>query len=288
MIIIPARLQSTRLPNKLLLPLNGVPLIIHTAKKAQNIDDTIVACDDWAILKVCESHKIHAMMTSTLHSSGTDRCAEVARELDLPRNEIVINLQGDEPFLEEGVVDLLIDSMRHTHFMASCYKAVSKAEAVDSNLVKVVVSNDNFALYFSRSVIPFERVDLADSANQSAESNLDSAKNTPPQTPPARGGAFFVSPSLAEGDKGGGSSNSKTTDSSLEYNGHIGIYGFFAWSLEEFCALPKSPLESIEKLEQLRALWHRKEIFMTKVETQSIGIDTEADYKNAQKIMGDL
>ena len=272
MIIIPARLQSTRLPNKLLLPLDGIPLIIHTAKKAQNIDDTIVACDDCAILKVCESHKIHAVLTSPLHSSGTDRCAEVARELDLPRNEIVINLQGDEPFLEESVIDSLIDSMRHTHFMASCYKSINKAEAVDSNIVKVVVSNDNFALYFSRSRIPFER---------------DLVENTPPQTPPARGGALCISPSLAEGDKGGGYSN-PNKESTLEYNGHIGIYGFFAWSLEEFCALPKSPLESIEKLEQLRALWHRKEIFMTKVETQSIGIDTEADYKNAQKIMGDL
>ena len=216
-----------------------------------------MACDNEAILEVCKAHKIHAVLTSPLHSSGTDRCAEAARELDLPRNEIVINLQGDEPFLEESVIDSLIDSMRHTHFMASCYKGISKAEALDSNLVKVVVSQDNFALYFSRSVVPFER---------------DSAENTPPQTPPARGGAYIDSPS----------------DSSLEYNGHIGIYGFFAWSLEEFCALPKSPLESIEKLEQLRALWHRKEIFMTKVETQSIGIDTEADYKNAQKIMGDL
>lgn len=242
MIIIPARLQSTRLPNKLLLPLKGIPLIIHTAKNAEKIDDTIVACDNEAILEVCKAHKIHAVLTSPLHSSGTDRCAEAARELDLPRNEIVINLQGDEPFLEESVIDSLIDSMRHTHFMASCYKGISKAEALDSNLVKVVVSQDNFALYFSRSVVPFERTDLAN----------------------------------------------QTTDSSLEYNGHIGIYGFFAWSLEEFCALPKSPLESIEKLEQLRALWHRKEIFMTKVETQSIGIDTEADYKNAQKIMGDL
>lgn len=242
MIIIPARLQSTRLPNKLLLPLKGIPLIIHTAKNAEKIDDTIVACDNEAILEVCKAHKIHAVLTSPLHSSGTDRCAEAARELDLPRNEIVINLQGDEPFLEESVIDSLIDSMRHTHFMASCYKGISKAEALDSNLVKVVVSQDNFALYFSRSVVPFERTDLAN----------------------------------------------QTTDSSLEYNGHIGIYGFFAWSLEEFCALPKSPLESIEKLEQLRALWHRKEIFMTKVETKSIGIDTEADYKNAQKIMGDL
>lgn len=238
MIIIPARLKSTRLPNKLLLPLKGIPLIVRTAQNAQKIDDTIVACDDEAILEVCKAHKIHAVLTSPLHSSGTDRCAEVARELDLPRNEIVINLQGDEPFLEESVVESLIDSMRHTHFMASCYKEISAENARDSNLVKVVLSNDNFALYFSRSVIPFVR-------DSSAES-------------------------------------------SQKYNGHIGIYGFFAWSLAEFCALPKSPLESIEKLEQLRALWHRKEIFMTKVSTKSIGIDTQDDYKNAQKIMGDL
>lgn len=251
MIIIPARLQSTRLPNKLLLPLKGIPLIIHTAKNAEKIDDTVVACDSDEILEVCKAHKIHAVLTSPLHSSGTDRCAEVARELDLPRNEIVINLQGDEPFLEESVVESLIDSMRHTHFMASCYKEISAVDSADSNLVKVVISNDNFALYFSRSVIPFHRLDSANPSNPSANPNLNHAD-------------------------------------SLTYNGHIGIYGFFAWSLAEFCALPKSPLESIEKLEQLRALWHRKEIFMTKVSTKSIGIDTESDYKNAQKIMGDL
>lgn len=246
MIIIPARLHSTRLPNKLLLPLKGIPLIIHTAKNAEKIDEVIVACDSDEILEVCKAHKIHAMLTSPLHSSGTDRCAEVARELDLPRNEIVINLQGDEPFLEESVVESLIHSMRHTHFMASCYKEISAMDAQDSNLVKVVVSNDNFALYFSRSVIPFKR---KDSANPNA--------------------------------------NLANRDSRI-YNGHIGVYGFFAWSLAEFCALPKSPLESIEKLEQLRALWHRKEIFMTKVETKSIGIDTQSDYENAIKVMGDL
>ncbi len=251
MIIIPARLKSTRLPNKLLLPLGGVPLIIRTAKNAEKIDDVVVACDDEAILEVCKAHKIHALLTSPLHSSGTDRCAEVARELDLPRNEIVINLQGDEPYLEESVVESLNDSMRHTHFMASCYKEISAESAVDSNLVKVVISNDNFALYFSRSVIPFKREDSANLSNRGANPSANHA------------------------------------DSPI-YNGHIGIYGFFAWSLAEFCALPKSPLESIEKLEQLRALWHRKEIFMTKVSTKSIGIDTESDYKNAQKLIGDL
>lgn len=271
MIIIPARLKSTRLPNKLLLPLGGVPLIIRTAKKAQNFDDVVVACDDEAILQACKAHKIHALLTSHLHSSGTDRCAEVARTLDLPRNEIVINLQGDEPFLEESVVESLENSMRHTHFMASCYKEISTESAVDSNLVKVVISNDNFALYFSRSVIPFKREDSAPTSSlrgeaEAIQNNMDCHD-------------FANAKSRNDGFSG---AKSET------YNGHIGIYGFFAWSLAEFCALPKSPLESIEKLEQLRALWHRKEIFMTKVSTKSIGIDTQDDYKNAQKIIGDL
>ena len=278
MIIIPARLKSTRLPNKLLLPLGGIPLIIRTAKNAEKIDDTVVACDSEKILEVCKAHKIHAILTSPLHSSGTDRCAEVARALDLPRNEIVINLQGDEPFLEESVVESLINSMRHTHFMASCYKEISAENALDSNLVKVVISNDNFALYFSRSVIPFRR-DSADFALDSADSAADSALDS------ARDSADFARDSA---DFARDSADSTPAESNLIYNGHIGIYGFFAWSLAEFCALPKSPLESIEKLEQLRALWHRKEIFMTKVATKSIGIDTEADYKNAQKIMGDF
>ena len=272
MIIIPARLQSTRLPNKLLLPLKGIPLIIHTAKNAEKIDDVVVACDSDEILEVCKAHKIHAVLTSPLHSSGTDRCAEVARELDLPRNEIVINLQGDEPFLEESVVESLIDSMRHTHFMASCYKEISAVEAGDSNLVKVVISNDNFALYFSRSVIPFHRLDSAPASSLRGEAEAIHESKLDCHD-------FANAKSRNDGF---GGAKSET------YNGHIGIYGFFAWSLAEFCALPKSPLESIEKLEQLRALWHRKEIFMTKVSTKSIGIDTESDYKNAQKIMGDL
>lgn len=229
MIIIPARLQSSRLARKLLLPLDDMPLIAHTAKNAQKVDETIVACDSDEILEVCKKHNIKAILTSPTHSSGTDRCAEVAKKLDLPSDEIVINLQGDEPFLEAEVIKILQDSMRKTKFMASCYKTISKAESNDINLVKVVLDKDNFALYFSRSVIPYER-DSSDCA---------------------------------------------------EYYGHIGIYGFFAWSLEEFCRLESSPLESIEKLEQLRALWHKKEIFMAEVSTKSIGIDTQEDYNNA-------
>lgn len=231
MIIIPARLHSTRLERKLLLPINDMPIIAHTAKNAQKFDETIVACDSEEILEVCKKHNIKAILTSPTHSSGTDRCAEVAKKLDLPKDEIVINLQGDEPFLEGEIIKTLQDSMQKTHFMASCYKSISKAESSDINLVKVVLSKDNFALYFSRSVIPYNR---------------DSSE-------------------------------------CVEYGGHIGIYGFFAWSLAEFCKLEKSPLESIEKLEQLRALWHRKEIFMSKVSTNSIGIDTQDDYNKAKE-----
>lgn len=251
MIIIPARLESTRLPRKLLLPLGKVPLIIKTAQNAQKFDETIVACDSNEILETCKKHNIKAILTSPLHSSGTDRCAEVAKKLSLPKDEIVINLQGDEPFLEGEIIKKLQATTKQTTFMASCFKHISKAQINDINLVKVVLNKENFALYFSRSVIPYDR----DSSNV--------------------------------GDSSKRQDSSDLCDSSVKYYGHIGIYGFFAWSLEEFCQLEKSPLESIEKLEQLRALWHKKDILMCEVSTKSIGIDTQEDYQNAQKFLRD-
>ena len=94
MIIIPARLHSTRLPNKLLLPLGGIPIIIRTANIAREIDSTIVACDSEEILDVCKKHNIDCILTSKEHTSGTDRCAEAAEKLKLDDDEVVVNLQG--------------------------------------------------------------------------------------------------------------------------------------------------------------------------------------------------
>ena len=162
MIIIPARLHSTRLPNKLLLPLGGIPIIIRTANIAREIDSTIVACDSEEILDVCKKHNIDCILTSKEHTSGTDRCAEAAEKLKLDDDEVVVNLQGDEPFIESSIIENLKQSMNDairakSAFMVSCYKEIDSTNADDSNLVKVVLDNDNFALYFSRSKIPYNR-----------------------------------------------------------------------------------------------------------------------------------
>ena len=233
MIIIPARLKSTRFPNKVLTQINGIPMVIRTAMLAQKVDDTVVACDDSSIVDICAQYKIPSVLTSNAHESGTDRIAECARILKLRSSEIVINLQADEPFLEIEVIQALKHLMHNTKtpFMGSCTKIITQDEAQDPNLVKVVLNANNEAIYFSRAKIPYNR------------DNLDS----------------------------------------VIYYGHLGLYAFSAESLQEFCTLPKSTLESIEKLEQLRALENGKTIAMAKVESKSFGIDTQEDLERALK-----
>ncbi|WP_334095528.1 3-deoxy-manno-octulosonate cytidylyltransferase [Helicobacter typhlonius] len=234
MIIIPARLESTRFPQKALCDIGGLPMVVRTALNAKEVDSVVVACDDEKIASVCKTHKIPCVMTAKSHSSGTDRCAEAARKLGLKDDEIVINVQGDEPFLEHNVISTLIALMKEKKpFMGTLAKVISESSSVDSNLVKVVLNAHNEAIYFSRATIPFHR------------------------------------------DK-----DSKTMQH-FPYLGHLGLYGFSAKSLQEFCSLPKSPLEEIEKLEQLRALYQGKTIAMAVVQTQSVGIDTPQDYQRA-------
>lgn len=238
MIIIPARLHSTRLPNKLILPIDGIPIIIRTANIAKALDSCVVACDDEVIMDICKKYKIDSILTSKNHQSGTDRCAEVATKMNLDDSEVVINLQGDEPFIESNIIEKLKNAMQDSiksanpAFMGSCCKDISQIDADDPNLVKVVVNDENFAMYFSRSKIPHNRDNLK-----------------------------------------------------IQYLGHIGIYAFSSSTLKEFCKLSKSPLENIEKLEQLRALWHNKKILMVKVKSESIGIDTMQDYNNALNLI---
>ncbi|PAF41636.1 3-deoxy-manno-octulosonate cytidylyltransferase [Helicobacter sp. 11S02596-1] len=241
MIIIPARLDSSRFPKKLLAPINGIPMIIATARNAQKVDDVVVACDSSELLGICEAHKIKAVLTSTQHTSGTDRCAEAVKILGLKADEIIINVQGDEPFLETAVIALLKEKMQsrgfqNAPFMGTCAKIIEKTQIHDTNLVKVILDKNSEAIYFSRLPIPYSR--------EGMDNPL--LENYP-------------------------------------YLGHLGIYGFSAGSLEEFCSLKKSPLEDIEKLEQLRAIYHQKPIFVCIVSSKSIGIDTPQDLQNALK-----
>jgi len=235
MIIIPARIGSSRFPNKVLADIGGIPMVVRTAKAVENIDDVIIATDSEEVIAIAKKHGINAVLTSDKHQSGTDRIYEAAQKLNLAEDEIIINVQGDEPFIETDVVQGIYNLTKKNKnndriMMNSCYKTISNPEADDPNIVKVVTDSDDIALYFSRAKVPYPR-----------DHHFDA------------------------------------------YKGHLGIYGFTVKSLRDFCILTPAPLEDIEKLEQLRALYHGYEVAMIEVNTESFGIDTPKDLEIALK-----
>ena len=163
MIIIPARLASTRFPQKVLADIGGLPMVVRTAKAIAHLDRVVVAADDEKIIAVCKEYGIEAMLTSTTHKSGTDRINECANILKLDDDEIIVNVQADEPFIEPEVVEVLmkrlktLQAKKESFIMGSCYNAINAESAEDPNLVKVVLDSDNNAIYFSRSLIPYNR-----------------------------------------------------------------------------------------------------------------------------------
>jgi len=235
MIIIPARIGSSRFPNKVLADIGGMPMVVRTAKAVEEIDDVVIATDSQEVIDIAQDHGIKAVMTSEHHQSGTDRIYDAAQTLGLQEDEIIINVQGDEPFIETDVVQAIYNLTKKNRdneriMMNSCYKVVSNPEADDPNIVKVVTDEADIALYFSRAKVPYPR-----------DHHFDA------------------------------------------YKGHLGIYGFTVKSLKNFCSLSPAPLESIEKLEQLRALYHGYEVAMIEVNTESFGIDTPEDLEKAIK-----
>ncbi len=229
MIIIPARLKSSRFENKVLEPINGVPMVIKTALNAQQVDEVVVATDSEEVVKACNTYDIKSVLTLGTHESGTDRINEARQILKLSDNELIINIQADEPFLEKQVIQAVKDRLLEDKeaFLVSAYKNIDKNIADDINLVKVIVDVNGYAIYFSRSKIPFDR-EICD-----------------------------------------------------EYFGHLGIYGFKAKNLKQFCTFKPAKIEQIEKLEQLRAIYNGKKIAMVKVQSRSFGIDTKQDLQKA-------
>lgn len=238
MIIIPARLNSSRFQNKILADILGLPMVIRTAKQVSSLDEVTIATDSQDVITLAKEHGINAVMTSSSHQSGTDRINEAAKVLNLKDDDIVINVQADEPFIETDVIQAVINRVKKVKeenediMIVSCHKKISSELADDPNHVKVLLNDKGNATYFSRSKIPYHR----DHYEQST------------------------------------------------YNGRLGIYGFTVKSLVEFCKLPPAVTENIEKLEQLRAIYHEKKIAMVEVQSKSFGIDTEEDLRNALKI----
>jgi 3-deoxy-manno-octulosonate cytidylyltransferase (CMP-KDO synthetase) len=158
--IIPARYESTRLPGKPLVDVHGLPLIYHVYKRvieSDLIDDVIIATDDVRIEKVVHGFGGHVVMTSKDHATGTDRVAAVASQLD---TEIIINIQGDEIGIDpESVTGVVTPLLQHSDIQVSNLIEVldRPSELINSNVVKVVLDQNEYILYYSRSPIPYPK-----------------------------------------------------------------------------------------------------------------------------------
>lgn len=236
--VIPARYQSTRFPGKPLALIQGKPMIqwvYERTKQSRLIGRVIVATDDDRIRKAVNAFGGEAVMTAASHATGTDRIAEVARELSC---DLVVNVQGDEPLIkpemiDEAVLPLAGDPSVPMGTLAR--RITDPREAVDPNVVKVVIDANGFALYFSRAPIPWDRDRWAE---RGSLADL-----------PAEGPRYK----------------------------HIGLYVYRREFLLAYASMPSTPLEEIEKLEQLRALERGHRIRVVVTERESFGVDIPGD-----------
>lgn len=242
-VLIPARMASTRLPDKPLADLEGLPMVVRVAQRAllSRAQRAVVAADDVRIVQACQAHGIEAVLTRTDHPSGSDRLAETCELLGLDGDDIVVNVQGDEPLLDpqmiESVAQLLTE--RPDCSMSTVAHALDNlAEFTNPNVVKVVLDRKNTALYFSRAPIAWWRDGFAQ------------AKPELPHPAPLR---------------------------------HVGLYGYRAGFLRQFPLLEVAPLERTESLEQLRAMWHGHRIAVhISDHAPGPGVDTPEDLERVR------
>jgi 3-deoxy-manno-octulosonate cytidylyltransferase (CMP-KDO synthetase) len=242
-VVIPARWASTRFPGKPLIDLGGTPMVVRVAEKAlaSSAARVIVATDDARIADACRTHKIAVAMTRTDHATGTDRLSEVAAQLALSDDTIVVNVQGDEPLIPTEMISRTADWLiahPHAAMATLCHPIHDANDVANSNVVKCVLAENDDALYFSRAPIPYARDVWQASA-----------------------GRIDVVP----------------TD--LPVYRHIGLYAYRASFLRAFPTLSIPAIERFESLEQLRALAHGFKISVMRVDAAlPPGIDTPDDY----------
>ncbi|SDV49426.1 3-deoxy-manno-octulosonate cytidylyltransferase [Chitinasiproducens palmae] len=244
--VIPARLASTRLPNKPLADIGGVPMVVRVARQAaaSGARQVVIATDSGAVVEAAREHRIEAMLTRMDHPTGTDRLSEVATRLALPDEAVVVNVQGDEPLIDPSLVaDVAAHLIAHPEcaIATAAHPIAAADEIFNPNVVKVVLDARDRALYFSRAPIPWAR-DLF-SAGQAPAGQL------------ARAGCLR----------------------------HVGLYAYRAGFLKRFPTLAAAPIETAEALEQLRALWHGERIAVRRVaQAPHGGVDTPADLERVR------
>jgi 3-deoxy-manno-octulosonate cytidylyltransferase (CMP-KDO synthetase) len=245
-VLIPARLASSRLPDKPLADLAGVPMVVRVAKAAarSGAARVVVAGDAPAIVAACADHGTEAVLTRADHASGSDRLAEACELLGLDGDAVVVNVQGDEPLIAPAMIDACAALLRQRPdcVMATVAHAIDDlAEFTNPNVVKVVLDAAGRALYFSRAPIAWWRDGFAQGIHQ-----------LPAAPVPLR---------------------------------HVGLYAYRAGFLRGFPRLPVAPLETLESLEQLRVLWHGERIAVhVSPERPGPGVDTPEDLARVRAI----
>ena len=245
-VLIPARLASSRLPDKPLADLAGAPMVVRVAQAAarSSASRVVVAADAPSIVAACAAHGVAAVLTRADHPSGSDRLAEACALLGLDGDDLVVNVQGDEPLIAPGMVNAcaVLLQQRPDCVMATVAHAIDDvAEFTNPNVVKVVLDADGRALYFSRAPIGWWRDGFAQGIHQ-----------LPTHPAPLR---------------------------------HVGLYAYRAGFLRRFPGLPVAPLETLESLEQLRVLWHGERIAVhVSADRPGPGVDTPDDLARVRAI----
>lgn len=244
-IIIPARFGSKRFPGKLMAELEGKPLISHTIETAKKVMSSVIVATDHKLIYDCAiSHNVQAIITSSNHNSGTDRLTEVVTKLNFNDDDIVINLQGDEPLLPISLLNQ-VDQLLESDIEAGIATLIQPITSVDDlknpNVVKVAMGENKKALYFSRAPIPYPRDEFPERQN-----------------------------SIKQGS----------------HYRHLGLYAYRVATLKNIIRIPEHPLESLEKLEQLKPLAHGiKIIAEVASETPPHGVDTQEDLDRIRALL---
>lgn len=248
-VLIPARLASTRLPNKPLADIAGLPMVVRVAQRVSAGlpagTRVVVAGDSPEILQACQRHGVQAVLTRVDHPSGSDRLAEACALLGLGDEELVVNVQGDEPLIEPALVGAVAELLRarpEASMSTAAHPIHEVADFVNPNVVKVVLDARELALYFSRAPIAWWRDGFAQGVK------------TLPEPAPLR---------------------------------HVGIYGYRVGFLRRFPQLAQAPIEVTEALEQLRAMWHGHRIAVhVTPQAPGAGVDTPEDLERVRRLFG--
>ncbi|ETA84528.1 3-deoxy-manno-octulosonate cytidylyltransferase [Eikenella corrodens] len=242
-VIIPARLASSRLPEKALADIAGKPMVVRVAERAKlsEAQRIVVATDHTAIAAACSEYGIEAVLTGKQHTSGTARLAEAALLLGMADSDIAVNVQGDEPLIDPALINRTAELLGSSsaQMATAAHPIADVAEFLNPNCVKVVLDQRRNALYFSRAPIAWPHDAFA-----------ETQAVLPEGFAPLR---------------------------------HIGLYAYRVGFLHQYVGLPPSPLESIESLEQLRVLWHGGKIAVTVCDNApAAGVDTAEDLQRVR------